>query len=174
MFDICLTARIPRYDADEKSAPGTSVPLRGGYRAEGVTWVCAAFAERQRSVGMIVATGRGRISLEHSTMPGDRGHKRSEVRTDTSLARRVRQRRCLCTPQGLSRPLTTTRRRACPSTLPNPARIGCAPGPSRPGPGLMGALLPRDPQRHGLRAPTPRASVSTLDQDERFRCSITG
>ena len=64
--------------------------------------------------------------------------------------------------------------RPCPSTQANRAPVGYAPGPSRPGPGLRRALPLRDLPRQGLRAPTPTASVSPLDQDERFRRSITG
>jgi hypothetical protein len=106
-------------------------------------------------------------------MPPDAGHEHSEVRTYTSQERRVRQRLCLWTPAGLSRPCTHDDGCACPSTQPNPARIGCAPGPSRPGPGLGRALPLRDLPRRGFRAPTPAASVSPLDQDDRFRRSIT-
>ena len=62
---------------------------------------------------------------------------------------------------------------ACPSTQPNRAPVGCAPGPCRPGPALKGALLPRAPQRQGFRAPTPTASVSTLDPDDGRACPST-
>ena len=103
--------------------------------------------------------------------------QQSEVRTYTSgqrAARRVRQRRCLCTLEGLSRPFTHDDGRACPSTLPNPARIGCPPEPSRPGPGLRRALPLRDLPRQEFRFPAPTASASPLDQDERCRRSIYG
>lgn len=101
-------------------------------------------------------------------------HDRREVRTYTSLRDVCGKGAASAHRHGLSRPCTHDDGRACPSTQPNPARFGYAPGPSRPGPGLKGALLLRDLQRQGLRAPTPTASVSPLDEDERFRRSITG
>lgn len=103
----------------------------------------------------------------------DRGHKRSEVRTYTLPA-------ATCAPKappldsgGAFAPLHHDDGRACPSTQPNRAPVGYAPGPSRPGPGLGRALPLRDLPRQGFRAPTPTASVSPLDRDERFRRSIT-
>ena len=106
-------------------------------------------------------------------MPRNPGHDRREVRTYTFLRNVVRQRLCLCTPAGLSRPCTHDKERACSLTMPNRAPVGCAPGPCRPGPALRGALLPRAPQRQGFRAPTPTASVSTLDPDDRRACPST-
>ena len=74
--------------------------------------------------------------------------------------------------------------RACPSTQPrlcqtvgahsNPARIGYAPGPFSPGPGLRRALPLRDLPRPGFRALTSTASVFPLAQDEQFYCSRAG
>ena len=72
-----------------------------------------------------------------------------------------------------SRPCTYDKERACSLTMPNRAPVGCAPGPCRPGPALKGALLPRAPQRQGFRAPTPTASVSTLDPDDGRACPST-
>jgi len=107
-------------------------------------------------------------------MPPKLGHERSEVRTYTLPA-------VMCAPKALPldsdgafAPLHHDDGRACPSTQPNPARIGCAPGISLPGPGLRRALPLRDLPRQGFRAPAPTASVSPLDRDERFRRSITG
>lgn len=100
-------------------------------------------------------------------MPGSGGHLRQQERTYTLAQRtgqRVRQRRCLCTLPGLSRPWTHDKAAPGPLTPANPTRIGCA---------IRGALLPRHPQRQGFRNPTPTASVSPLDQDERLRRSIT-
>jgi hypothetical protein len=101
------------------------------------------------------------------------GHELGEVRTYTFLRNVVRQRLCLCTLAGLSRPCTHDKERACSLTLPNRAPVGCAPGPCRPGPALRGALLPRAPQRQGFRAPTLTASVSTLDPDDGRACPST-
>jgi hypothetical protein len=102
------------------------------------------------------------------------GSRASEVRTYTLPV-------ATCAPKAL--PLDSVRGFRAPSThdkgcapltQPNPARIGYAPGPSRPGPGLGRALPLRDLPRQGFRAPTPTASLSPLDQDERFCRSITG
>jgi len=109
-----------------------------------------------------------RIKLEPRAMHRDPRHKRSEVRTYTSLSRRVRQRLRLWTQAGLSRPCTHDDGRACPSTLPNPARIGYAPGHSRPGPGLIRALPLRDLPPRGLRHDDRRARPSTLPNPARI------
>ena len=109
-----------------------------------------------------------RIKPEATAMRQNPRHKRSEVRTYTSLSRRVRQRLRLWTRAGLSRPCTHDDGRACPSTLPNPARIGYAPGPSRPGPGLRRALPLRDLPRRGLRHDDGRAWPSTLPNPARI------
>ncbi len=111
--------------------------------------------------------------LEPTAMLRKLRHEPGEVRTYTFLRNVVRQRLCLCTPAGLSRPCTYDDGRACPSTQPNPARVGCAPEPCRPGPALKGALLPRAPQRQGFRAPTPTANVSPLDPDGGRACPST-
>ena len=111
--------------------------------------------------------------LERTAMLRNPCPEQGEGRTYTFLRNVVRQRLCLCTPAGLSRPCTDDDGRACPSTQPNPARVGYAPGPCRPGPALKGALLPRAPQRQGFRAPTPTASVSTLDPDDGRACPST-
>jgi hypothetical protein len=99
-------------------------------------------------------------------------HKRSEVRTYTLPM-------ATCAPKALPldsvggfRAPSTHDKGCAPLTQPNPARIGYAPGPCRPGPALKGALLPRAPLRQGFRAPTPTTSVSPLDQDEQFYCSL--
>jgi hypothetical protein len=106
-------------------------------------------------------------------MPPKLGHERSEVRTYTLPA-------AMCAPK--APPLDTVRGFRAPSThdkgcapltQPNRPPVGCAPGISLPGPGLRRALPLRDLPRQGFRAPAPTASVSPLDQDERFRRSIT-
>jgi hypothetical protein len=111
--------------------------------------------------------------LEPLAMLRNLSHEQGEVRTYTFLRNVVRQRLRLCTPAGLSRPCTYDKERACSVTMPNRAPVGCAPGPCRPGPALKGALLPRAPQRQGFRAPTPTASVSTLDPDDGRACPST-
>jgi hypothetical protein len=107
-------------------------------------------------------------------MPQDRGHEARQVRTYTlPVATCAAKAPPLHTVGGFRAPSTHDKGRA-PLTRPNPARVGCAPGPSRPGPGLGRALPLRDLPRRGFRAPAPTASVSPLDHDERFRRSITG
>jgi hypothetical protein len=101
-------------------------------------------------------------------------HVRSTVRTYTLLRNVCGKGSASALGHGLSRPCTNDDGRAFPSTQPNPARIGYAPGPSRPGPGLRKALPLRDLPRQGFRAPTPTPSVSRLDQDEQFCCSHAG
>jgi hypothetical protein len=56
-------------------------------------------------------------------MPQNLGHELGEVRTDTFLRNVVRQRRCLCTPAGLSRPCTTTRGVPAPRPSPTVRRL---------------------------------------------------
>ena len=111
--------------------------------------------------------------LEPLAMVRNPSHVRSTVRTYTLLRNVCGKGSASALWHGLSRPCTHDDGRACPSTQPNPARIGYAPGPSRPGPALKGALLPRAPQRQGFRAPTPTASVSTLDPDDGRACPST-
>jgi hypothetical protein len=106
-------------------------------------------------------------------MPRNWGHELGEVGTYTLPV-------ATCAPKappldsvgGFRAPSTHDKGRA-PLTRPNPARIGCAPGPSRPGPGLGRALPLRDLPRRGFRAPAPTASVSPACRDERFRRSLT-
>ena len=95
-------------------------------------------------------------------------HEQGEVRIYTFLRNVCGKGSASALWHGLSRPCTHDEERACSSTMPNRAPVGCAPGPSRPGPGLRRALPLRDLPRQGFRAPTPTASVSTLDPDERF------
>jgi hypothetical protein len=177
MFAVFLTACVPGYGRSmylaEKesrhSARGISGPAAFLIRVFAKhTRVCLPFVNSQYCGSSIVETWRCRIGFGATGMPRRGVTQRSEVRTYTSgqkAPRRVRQRRCLCTPEGLSRPFTHDKGASCPLTPANPTRIGCA---------LRGALLPQDPQRQGSRAPTPTASASPLDQDERYRRSTAG
>ena len=90
-------------------------------------------------------------------MPRKRVPERQRRRTYALLAQCVRQRRCLCTPAGLPRPCTHSTGRPCPVTQANPARIGCEPGPFRPGPRPGRALPLLNLPRQGFRPPTPTA-----------------
>jgi hypothetical protein len=56
------------------------------------------------------------------------GHELGEVRTYTFLRNVVRQRRCLCTPAGLSRPCTTTRSVPAPRPCPTVRRLDARQG----------------------------------------------
>ena len=83
------------------------------------------------------------------------GHERKQVRTYTLLRNVCGKGSASALWHGLSRPCTDDDGPACPSTQPNPARVGCAPGSFRPGPGLGRALPLRDLPRRGFRAPAP-------------------
>ena len=113
-------------------------------------------------------------------MPQNRGHELGECALIHSFG--------MCAAKALPlhsggafAPLHHDEERACSSTMPNRAPVGCAPGPSRPGPGLRRALPLRDLPRQGFRAPTPtaclpkprrrQASVSPLEPDGRFAAS---
>ena len=85
------------------------------------------------------------------------GHEQGEVRIYTLLRNVCGRSSASALGHWLSRPCTHDDGRACPSTQPNPARVGCVPGPSRPGPGLGRALPLPDLPRQGFRAPTPTA-----------------
>jgi len=101
-----------------------------------------------------------------------------EVRAYT-LRSNVRGRgRASALRHGLSRPCTHDEGRSCPSTLTmsmetNPARIGCAPEPCRPGP-AHGWPCPRDPAS-GLSFPDTRdrgpSSPRTLTNPARIGCT---
>ena len=101
-----------------------------------------------------------------------------EVRAYT-LRSNVRGRgRASALRHGLSRPCTHDEGRSCPSTLTmsmetNPARIGCAPEPCRPGP-AHGWPCPRDPAS-GLSFPDTRdrgpSSPRTLTNPARIGCA---
>ena len=141
------------------------------------TRLCLPFLKSQRCESSIVETWVPESGF------GATGMLRRGVTSEAkcALIRRAKGRPDVCGKgaasahwHGLSRPCTHDEGSACPSTLPNRPPVGCAPGPSRPGPGPMGALLPRNPQRQDFRVPTPTASVSPLDQDERCRRSIYG
>ena len=107
-------------------------------------------------------------------MTQDRGHELGEVRTYTLPGATCAAKAPPLHTVGGFRAPSTHDKGCAPLTQPNRAPVGCAPGPSRPGPGLGRALPLRDLPRRGFRAPAPTASVSPLDQDERFRRSITG
>jgi hypothetical protein len=85
-------------------------------------------------------------------MPRSCDHELGEVRTYTLLRNVCGRSSASALGHGLSRPCTHDDGRACPSTLPNRAPVGCAPGPSRPGPGLRRAFPLRDLPRQGFRA----------------------
>ena len=106
--------------------------------------------------------------LEPLAMLRNLRHVRSTVRTYAFLRNAVRQRRCLCTLAGLSLPCTHDDERACSSTMPNRAPVGCAPGPCRPGPALRGALLPRVPLCRRFRHDDGRACPSTQPNSARI------
>ena len=99
-------------------------------------------------------------------------HVRSTVRTYTLLRNVCGKGSASALWHGLSRPCTGDDGRSCPLTQPNPARVGYAPEPYRPRPGLRRALSFRDLPRPGFHAPTSTASVSPLDLGEQFSCSL--
>ena len=154
------------------SHDGRSPDFLGLALPEVHTPVCRAFAKSPLSSGMIVTKCRCWIKHGLTTMRWCQGHDRREVRTYTLPS-------ATCAPKappldsvGGFRAPSTHDKGPRPLTLPNPARVGCAPGISLPGPGLGRALPLRDLPRRDFRVPAPTASVSPPDQDGRCRRAI--
>lgn len=156
MLAICLMATILGYVNDKPPSPDKLEPT-----------ALSRALRHERSEVLLYANDitKPPDRLEPTSMLRNPRHERSEVRSYTLPM-------ATCAPK--APPLDSVRGFRAPSTLPNPARVGCAPGPCRPRPALKGALLPRAPQRQGLRAPTPTPSVPPLDQSARPWRSYTG